>query len=467
MVKSKKSDAINVKQSNKQIVNVILNTIRPRRKKKGKKTKKKTKKKPLRVPKKTNRPIGDTFNKYVYNYAKYMGYKQKDIRAEKLKEFRSDFMALPADKRVQVLEGLRNATVPTISLGLPAPIRGSLDGLDREGRIAFLSKELLRLEDKTQKTKKLKKKPLPTLPAPPVQLTPKQMLKAGLPIKSGIAKLLKPVSPRRPPPPPRKRKKEPDVVDVTDDVGMGMTPAQRTRFKAIKQRMKELREEIANAEIWSDPEHPLYYLYIIPTRQLAALKERLVDYPTDDEDDADDARFHSTGMGRLLKHIQKVKSDNMTTGGLYGSQLDTIMKGTPHWKGIVSSDQLNHLKPSTDMNFIVNHDTSDGGGTHWVACRIDSKSKTVEYCDSFGKVPIPLIDSGLKDMFGNIDPEPDSMYKYKYSTKSRQDTTSDTCGYFACLFLLSRNNGQSFVEATGYDESDVKDKANAGIFKFI
>jgi hypothetical protein len=174
--------------------------------------------------------------------------------------------------------------------------------------------------------------------------------------------------------------------------------------------------------------------------------------------DSSDEESQDGGLMRLSKMIGE-------GGGLFDTQIEKVMKGTPNFSGVVAADEISKLSPKPNMNIIANTDPRGKSGTHWVAIKIDNKAKTVEYYDSFGRKPTKLIDSEIKELFGKLNT--DDMYKYKYNGKVNQDVTTDTCGYFSMLFLLSRNKGNDFKQSTGFDEEDVEDRKLKGTFKFI
>lgn len=99
----------------------------------------------------------------------------------------------------------------------------------------------------------------------------------------------------------------------------------------------------------------------------------------------------------------------------------------PQFKGIFSRNTLRG-KPKRGDPIIINLDSSDGGGTHWVACYISSK---VEYFDSFGLRPSEEVTS-----FFNKLPIIHNSTQY-------QNLYSILCGYFCLYFTNERNNNHS------------------------
>jgi Ulp1 family protease len=126
------------------------------------------------------------------------------------------------------------------------------------------------------------------------------------------------------------------------------------------------------------------------------------------------------------------------------------------FKGVFSSDQLPELtkqvSPKDDIvAVILNTDPSHKKGKHWVSLFIDTKNdKSVEYYDSFGEDPPKLIEKDLKKLIEKLDPS--TYLKYKINRIVHQRTDSDTCGYHAMMFLVSRMEGKPFKECSGYSD---------------
>ena len=81
---------------------------------------------------------------------------------------------------------------------------------------------------------------------------------------------------------------------------------------------------------------------------------------------------------------------------------------------------------------IINLENSDSRGSHWVAYFNDPNFTFVEYFDSFGIVPPPLIEiylSSAKKMLA-------------YSSIQYQHMISILCGWFCLLFINERFHGR-------------------------
>lgn len=84
-------------------------------------------------------------------------------------------------------------------------------------------------------------------------------------------------------------------------------------------------------------------------------------------------------------------------------------------------DNLPESKPLRNECAIVNLDSSNGPGTHWVAYY--KKGSHIEYFDSFGNLQPP---NELIDYLGD---------KIKYNYIKYQDYNSVNCGHLCLKFL--------------------------------
>lgn len=94
----------------------------------------------------------------------------------------------------------------------------------------------------------------------------------------------------------------------------------------------------------------------------------------------------------------------------------------PNFRGVFMRDALPG-KPKTNECAILNLDSEDGPGTHWVAYK--KIGNFVEYYDSFGKLPPPL---ELNTYFGK-------RVKITYNYNTDQNYNSVKCGHLCLKFL--------------------------------
>jgi hypothetical protein len=107
----------------------------------------------------------------------------------------------------------------------------------------------------------------------------------------------------------------------------------------------------------------------------------------------------------------------------------------------IMRDQLT-VNTLIDGNYILNLDTSNGSGTHYVAFVVDNASKTVFYFDSYAAPPP---NEAVVLWTAN-------KFKVKCNAKHIQDLKSRLCGFYAIYFLLF------MTHATGRSRLDVMKK---------
>jgi len=113
-----------------------------------------------------------------------------------------------------------------------------------------------------------------------------------------------------------------------------------------------------------------------------------------------------------------------------------LMKLIPGFCGTFPCDLLPSPKPYS--SFVVNTDTSDYGGEHWIAIYIAQSNWY--FFDSFGRT---------------IDQFPDSFKKYmkkasknfnvRTSSQPLQSYKSDSCGYWCAYFLYCKTMNYTFM----------------------
>jgi hypothetical protein len=105
---------------------------------------------------------------------------------------------------------------------------------------------------------------------------------------------------------------------------------------------------------------------------------------------------------------------------------DVLLWRTFH--GVFASDQLKFRVTKRPCCMIVNTDTSNLPGSHWVAIYFDVKGDA-EYFDSFGRSPIsPFIDQFLK-LNGKT---------LVFNNQRLQSSDSFVCGMYCIYFLFNR-----------------------------
>ena len=170
--------------------------------------------------------------------------------------------------------------------------------------------------------------------------------------------------------------------------------------------------------------------------------------------------FEETIRGEI-----KGSGNYLITDGLWNHELEVLSKKfLKHYCPVLASDQIDKLDElydgSDNFMFIVNTNPSKSDGTgldgfrpgHWTAVFIDKDDATCEYFD-------PLVETGImpdrvKKVCKKIAEKmrDDIMFKIKENKLIRQATSADTCGLHCIQFLSDRLSGESFSEASGYDD---------------
>jgi len=105
-------------------------------------------------------------------------------------------------------------------------------------------------------------------------------------------------------------------------------------------------------------------------------------------------------------------------------EIINYLKNFKNFCGVFSRDQIN-IKLEKNCGIIINTDTSDGPGEHWVAIYF---SKSAIYFDSFG---LPPLHDEITKYLNSISPD-----GWHYNRICFQSLYQDTCGMY-CIFFLT------------------------------
>ena len=106
------------------------------------------------------------------------------------------------------------------------------------------------------------------------------------------------------------------------------------------------------------------------------------------------------------------------------------------------------------IGIIYNLDVSSGPGTHWVGMYIDNKNNEINYYDSYGGRPTPLINKFIISLVDKYNLNKYSPYII-YNDKRHQYGGSE-CGMYSMNFILERLHGSSMYEISQMDIPDKK-----------
>ena len=99
--------------------------------------------------------------------------------------------------------------------------------------------------------------------------------------------------------------------------------------------------------------------------------------------------------------------------------------------GIYSHDQITKdiIKSNKGKFFILNLDSSQNDGTHWVCFYNNKNQDVIEYFDSYGIAPINTIIQN---------------FNYIYNSNQYQSYKSKSCGYYSVYYIFKRYHGESY-----------------------
>ena len=111
-------------------------------------------------------------------------------------------------------------------------------------------------------------------------------------------------------------------------------------------------------------------------------------------------------------------------------------------------------KHTKEFGFVINKEkSSDGDGTHWMACFIDIPRAEIDFYDPLVSQPTKYFLHDIKYLIDKIDPE---LY-LKIKVNNIKDQANDTanCGFFVAKFLIDMFKGKKFKQASRFDNSKI------------
>jgi hypothetical protein len=114
--------------------------------------------------------------------------------------------------------------------------------------------------------------------------------------------------------------------------------------------------------------------------------------------------------------------------GTYGYELECYLKNLP--ATVCCADQFLARVKSRAQSFVVNTDSCDRKGTHWVAFHFP-KEGPAEFFDSFGRAPETYHRRFRNVLIAN-------RPQYKFNTVRVQREDGDTCGLYCVHFVKYR-----------------------------
>ena len=96
------------------------------------------------------------------------------------------------------------------------------------------------------------------------------------------------------------------------------------------------------------------------------------------------------------------------------------------------------------IGIVYNLDVTKGPGTHWVAIFIDIAKSHINYYDSYGERPIPLIRKFMERIYKQMSSK-NKKPVVIYNDKRHQRLYSE-CGMFSMNFILQRLDGKTMYD---------------------
>jgi len=153
--------------------------------------------------------------------------------------------------------------------------------------------------------------------------------------------------------------------------------------------------------------------------------------------------------------------------GLYNDQIETITKKRlKRFVPCIPADKTEDLmkyvhRGDKEFAFVINTNPSESDGSgndgyrsgHWTCVYFDNRDDypSAEFYDPLaeGKPPVAVVKI-MRRIAKKINPE--KMFKYKQNMIRRQSYSSSYCGQHCIKFIEDRMNGESFCDASGYDD---------------
>ena len=157
--------------------------------------------------------------------------------------------------------------------------------------------------------------------------------------------------------------------------------------------------------------------------------------------------------------------------GLYNSEVSKLLSKfrARGFLGTFSIDQIPAAiisKNRKQVSFILNIVPHNIQWGHFVSVFIDGARNTLEYFDPLGMEPVKGFKKAITPLLESMKLPSHPPFQLKINRIRNQALNSSNCGYFAMRFLIRRYKGESFRQASGYDEALSLHKSEAGIRRF-
>ena len=132
--------------------------------------------------------------------------------------------------------------------------------------------------------------------------------------------------------------------------------------------------------------------------------------------------------------------------------IDALFKGVKQYGGVRMSDELN-FQPKNNTFYIINMDTSDGQGTHWILASFLHKDYNF-FFDPFSVDPMPSVLELLKR---------NGKRTFTFDIQL-QNLQSDACGYY-CAYVAKQLLKKRKLTDILYDDFSMDTIANEKVLE--
>lgn len=194
-------------------------------------------------------------------------------------------------------------------------------------------------------------------------------------------------------------------------------------------------------------------------------KRDLVGRGADDSNKSNESNESNDKEAKIDERSAKFIRKN----GLYSDQIAEILQdyAKDGFLGVVAADEVSELATASlnfdKFGFVMNKDTADKAGSHWVACFCDLNDASLEYYDSFAEEPDDLFLVEIKKVIDAHDL--DYYLKFKINRITDQKSNSTLCGFHAMRFLIDRFKGKDWQMCSGYSEIKESEAAAGKMLK--
>ena len=115
------------------------------------------------------------------------------------------------------------------------------------------------------------------------------------------------------------------------------------------------------------------------------------------------------------------------------TEIENILQKNKNFLGCFASDQLPSFPSTFPKSMIINTDTANSSGEHWVALVL--KKKSCFYFDSFG---LPVMNNNILNFLS------ENYKKFTYTNVCIQSAYSDHCGKFCIAFIKHVHSKYSY-----------------------